>query len=322
MFNIRKLLSSVFINVVVKDKSYEIESFSIKKEKIVKTIQRTFNEDEKQKSLKHIQSLIDSHYFTYVSLLFTSIGQGMIPTTNKNDLHKFGVDDSAISLKLFDNSFLYASKVELNNSNIVIDELHVDLVYSPFVLLNRLIDERAKNGFINNGICLFVLKYSEFITLMIYEKNKFKFGSYFELKINKENEENEEIALEEEIELEHNDDTLEELNFDELDNIKVDDEFVLDENLNQEFEENLQTFSLDMQIFEYINSAIKEFYDNNAYDSNFIDDIIIFEHEKSSKAMHSYIENELLIKPKVYTIDLFKEMLKLSCNDLGVKVVL
>lgn len=320
MFSIRKYLSSVFINVVLKDKAFVIESYSVKKEKIIKTQQRTFNDEEKQKALKYIKDLIDNHYFTYVSLLFTSIGQGMIPTINKNELQRYGVDDSAITLKTFDNSFLYASKVELENSNVIIDNLHVDLIFSPFVILSKLIKDKRADGFVYEGINLFVLKYNEFITLMIYENNKFKFGSYFELKINKENEE-ENIELEEELEIENDDDALEELDFDELDNIKLDDDFNLDENLNTEVnDESLNTFSLDMQIFEYINSAIKEFYDNEVYESDFINNIIMFEHEKSSKAMHSYIESELLLKPIVYKIDVFKEMLKLSCLDLGVKI--
>ncbi|ULO01574.1 hypothetical protein AVANS_0947 [Campylobacter sp. RM5004] len=321
MFSIRKYLSSVFINVVLKDKAFVIESYSVKKEKIIKTQQRTFSDEEKQKALKHIKDLIDNHYFTYVSLLFTSIGQGMIPTINKNELQRYGVDDSAITLKTFDNSFLYASKVELENSNVIIDNLHVDLIFSPFVILSKLIKDKRADGFVYEGINLFVLKYNEFITLMIYENNKFKFGSYFELKINKENEEEENIELEEELEIENDDDALEELDFDELDNIKLDDDFNLDENLNTEVnDESLNTFSLDMQIFEYINSAIKEFYDNEVYESDFINNIIMFEHEKSSKAMHSYIESELLLKPIVYKIDVFKEMLKLSCLDLGVKI--
>ncbi|MBZ7984257.1 MULTISPECIES: hypothetical protein [unclassified Campylobacter] len=321
MFNIRKYLSTIFINLVIKDKSCSIEAYSVKNEKIIKIHQRTFIEEDKNKLLKYIKTLIDNHYFTYVSLLFTSIGQGMVPTINKTDLQKFGVDSSAVSLKIFDNSFLYAAKTELINADIVFDELQVDLIYSPFSILFKLIQDKKSDGFVFDGISLFVLKYGEFITLMIYDGKKFKFGSYFELKINKDNEEDHQtLELEEEIELDSNNDTLEELDFDEFDNVKVDDNFDLGADLNSDLNENLQSFSLDMQIFEYINSAIKEFYNNNIYDSDFINNIIIFEHEKSSKAMHSYIESELLIKPIVYTIDIFKEMLKLSSNDLGAKI--
>lgn len=317
---IRKYLSTVFINLIVKEKQCIVESFSCKKEKINKKTQRIFNEEElENKFEKYINSLISSHYFAYVSLLFTSIGQGIIPTTNKTDLSKFGVDDSAIILKAFKKSYLYASKSELKSSEVVLNKLHTDMIYSPFVILYNLIESKAKDGFNYQGYSLFVLKFEEYIAILVTKNLEIKFGSYFELKDNKENNEDVTFDLEDDLELDSND-TLEELNFDELDNIKVDDDFNIDESLLEENEENLNTFSIDMQVFEYINNAIKEFYDNPAYESDFINNIIIFEHEKSSKAMHSYIENELLIKPNVYSIDVFKEMLKLSKKDLGVDI--
>lgn len=324
MFNIRKYLSTIFINIVIKDKICILESFSFKGEKLIKSYQRTYDiEEENSKIKNHLESLLNSHYFTYVSLFFTSIGQGVLPSNNKADLNKFGIDDSVITLKEFDNCYLYIANSELKDALEVLCGLKVDLIYSPFSILHKVINDKKKSGFtFSDNYIMFVLKYSEFITLMIYKKDKLKFASYFELKINKDNDAgSKELEIDDDIELDSVDDDLEELDFEELDNIKVDDNFNIDEAIEDESEEdNLDNFGLDMMMYDYINNAIKEFYSNPSYESDFITDIIIFEHEKSSKAMHTYIENELFIKPTIYKVDIFKEMLKVSSSDLGVKI--
>lgn len=321
MFNIRKFLSIIFINVMVSDKNCVIKSYSIKNEKLIKTTEQTFEIEQKKGIKNHLEKLIDNHYFSYVSLFFTSIGQGILPSTNKMDLNKFGIDDSAITLKQFDKSFLYAAITELKDADVVLDDLHVDLVYSPFAILYKIIKDRKKDGFIFDGMNLFVLRYGEFICIMIYKNDMPKFGSFFELKTKDANIVGEKTLDIEEDVTDLKDDELDELNFDELEDIKIDENFNLDENLEREEEaDNIETLGLDMMVFDYINNAIAEFYSNNAYDSDFINNIVIFEHDKSSKAMHAYIENELMIKPMVYKVDIFDKMLRMSVEDLGVKV--
>lgn len=237
---LRKYFSTVFINIIEKNNSYHIKSFSLKKEKI-------YNIDEKHLS-KHdnniqnyIKNLINKHYFYYTSYLY-------------NNEQEIIFDKNLISqnckIKQIDNFLLSIPKKELYNINFMYS--NIDLLYSPFAILHKIIfDKNIQNT------NLFVLENNDFITITIAKNNEIIFAKHIKVEAN-----------------------------------------------------SAQT----------INSYIKEFYTNQIYDSDFIQNIFIFEFEKSNIDTYEIFNNIFLIKPNVYKIDLFKQMLSLACDDLGVKV--
>lgn len=73
-------------------------------------------------------------------------------------------------------------------------------------------------------------------------------------------------------------------------------------------------------IDEYLNDFLKEYYTNENYDSNFIENIIIYEFNTQKLNIQNQLKKILLIEPKIIKLDIFEIMLQLISIDLGVKI--
>ena len=80
---------------------------------------------------------------------------------------------------------------------------------------------------------------------------------------------------------------------------------------------SVSIFGRDMSMYGYISLALKEFYTNPLYESDFIEDVVIFDAtERTSATFLHYLQNELLVKTEVYPVDTQKIMTELMIKEL------
>ena len=80
---------------------------------------------------------------------------------------------------------------------------------------------------------------------------------------------------------------------------------------------SVSLFGHDMSMYQHIITAIKEFYTNNNYKSDFIEQIIIFDNEKTSATFLQFLESELLVQTTSYTINSLEIMTSLMIEEIN-----
>lgn len=73
-----------------------------------------------------------------------------------------------------------------------------------------------------------------------------------------------------------------------------------------------------MKAYEYIVSAIDEYYSNSLYDAKFLEKIVFFNNTKMSKTFLSYIESQLLLKIENYDINTIEIMNNLMIKEINI----
>ncbi|MBZ7999466.1 hypothetical protein AVCANL277_01110 [Campylobacter canadensis] len=307
---LRSFLSTTYIIIAIKEASYVVYAYEFKNKKQKRKFFKEFNKDDIKNLKDYLNTLINMNYFAYVSLFFSSIGQGVLSSVSKNNLSKFGIDSSSVYLKNLQDCYLYVAISELQKSNCILDDLQIDLIYSPFVILLKLLKDR--NIFNTNQACLNILRYEAFICVIISKDSKILFGGYFELKnqvidIQNDNIIDDSMMVEDSIDLE--------IDFDQLE--KVDEQLQIQ--LEEDNNSSSDNVKLDLSVLDYVKSAVQEFYTNNAYNGEFITQINLFEQDKISKSLISLMEDDLMIKINSYNINIFEQILYMSIMDLGIK---
>lgn len=307
---LRSFLSTTYIIIVIKETSYVIYAYEFKNRKQKRKFFKEFNKDDIKKLKAYLNTLINMNYFAYVSLFFNSIGQGIVPSINKNNLSKFGIDSSSVYLKNLQECYLYVAISELQKSSCILENLQIDLLYSPFVILIKLLKDRAL--FNAEEASLNILRYEAFVCVIVLKNSKILFGGYFELKNQIIDMQNEDIVEDNVI----TDDNIDlEIDFNQLE--KVDNHLQIQ--LEEQSQANDENVQLDLNVLDYIKSAVKEFYSNSSYSGEFITQINLFEQEKISNSLLSLIEEDLMIKVNACSINIFEQILYMSIIDLGIK---
>ncbi|WP_139452706.1 hypothetical protein [Campylobacter armoricus] len=314
----RKYILQLLVCICYDEKQYIIRCHTWKKSQAIDTFEKSF--EDREKAIEYVKNLTKDFQIYYISIFFTPIAQGIIPSSNFKDLPKFGVDENSVKCVSFNNSLLYASSVSLQSCQEDYESFGgLDLIYSPFSLLYYCMENK---GF-GDKIGLYVYRYHDFVAMLICKNNSILFGSYFN--IASQNYEDDEDFLDEikeeyaALDLDDENNNEEEQNFDLKSLEEMSQELEKIDELEEQEEipmESLENFSSDMKMIEYIISSVKEFYQNPLYENNFLEEIIIFDEESFSHTSLDYLENELFIKPKVELVDTLNLMNELMVKDL------
>lgn len=329
ILSIRKYLTTSYISVAFSDNVYFINTRVIRNNKIVKNTTKEF--DNLNRLLKYINEVIKVSYFYYFGIFFESVGQGAISDMNPETLEKFHINkNDIISLKL-DTFYVYANNQEINKVIALFEEqnIDVDFILSPFAILYKQIS--PLNVFNSNKIVFYILKYTNYVTLMIIKNKKLLYATFFYTRkqnditgisgsgddyiksgvedIIEQKEEDEDLFKESDMVFENieNMDKLENIEDLSLDNI---------EDTIEEEKEDLKTFAVDMDLFDCMKTALNDYYSSDMYDSDFIEDIVLFSDQRISKSVVSLIENDLLIKPHIYDINVLEQMINIMKESL------
>lgn len=330
ILSIRQYLTTAYIALALNDSVYFVHTRIIRNNKIIKNTTKEF--DNLTKLLKYINEVTKVSYFYYFGIFFESVGQGAISDINPETLEKFHINKNDIIPLKLDTFYIYANNQEVNKAVALFEEqnIDVDFILSPFAILYKQI--KPLNVFNSKKIVFYILKYTNYITLMIIKEKKLLYATFFYTRkqnditslggsendyiksgvedIVEQKEDDEDLFKESDMVFENieNMDNLENIENLSLDNIEEDDA--------ETEKEDLKTFVVDMDLFDCIKTALNDYYSSDMYDSDFIEDIVLFSDKRISRSVVSLIENDLLIKPHIYDINILEQMINIMKESL------
>jgi len=316
--SLKKRLTNQFLSIIVYEEQCNIKQKIIKNSKMIH--KEEFNLDIKSqdelggKVINFINDLQSQYDNTYIALFLNTLGQGLIPGCNVDDLQKFNIDKDGVKTICKDGRFLmYATHIDIKWADNLFVKTGLDFIFSPFLVLDYFIKKEMKKDSFNKEIrVLYLLNSKNSLTLMIEQNDKVLYGTFFS-KIKDDN-------------LLHTDYEDEIVNTQELDELDLDniDELGMEDMLNAASQnDNLTTLleddyilsEEDEKIIKYINSSLKEFYSNELYDSDFVCTLKIFDNVGLKEGVVKYIENELLLNCTVDSVNISDALLDLSIKE-------
>jgi hypothetical protein len=295
-----------------------------------------------------IQQYIKESPYYYVSFLDNSSAQGAAPTCLKSKFSLY-FDIDIHKHKCFENKWsFYTPKEDLQAVQKRYRNFGIDYIFSPFILLHNFFKDK-----ISSHIALFVLVEENAICVSVFEHSELLYARYMPM----QNDE-EDMLLKNDIEDEEELEELEDLSFDDnesidLEDIDVDDQIEAledfgeiedlgdiedldaledidqfadhkdieeellesDEELSEDNEEN---FTQDFQRFSLIEKAIGYFYNDDKYESKFIENIYLADTIGVSSDLKKFLEEELFLNVYIRKTDICVELSELTKEELGI----
>ncbi len=311
----KKRLTNQFIAVVIEEKFCKIKQKIIKNGE-VDLIEETFFEIKSKDELSgevvaFLNELQENYKHTYIALFLNTPAQGVIPGCDESKLEEFNIDKNSIKTVCVNNKYLaYASNIDIKWLDKTFSKVGIDFIFSPFLVLDFY--RKDENS---DKPKMYILNTTNTFTLMVIKDNNLLFGSFFNI----EKEENllytdyEDESKEEEFE------ELEELEIDEkLDDEVVDEvlEDIPDDNKEKLVDNSVHFFAKDERYIKYLNAAIKEFYSNELYDSDFIEDVKIYDDNSMSQDIIDYMENQLLLNVSLEKVNIKNAVIELAAKEV------
>ncbi len=342
---LQKYFTNLFISIIEEEDSYKLLCKVVKKGKLQDKFIKNFEIKSKDEKLdkemeEYLISMQEKYSYTYIILLLNSMGQGAIRGVGKEDFEKASVELKSVRTVKFKTWSAYISFIDLNWIQKIYAKVGIDLLYSPFaVLYNLLLGYKLKTQ-----PTLYILNQEESVTISVFKGDTLYFGAFY--KISKddvlgsvdiddwENEEEEsrveglaslddEKNEEDEEELSNLEDLSELDSFDmdtqdeEFSDIKENgDDILSDSQMEDVSIEDIELYGRDLEIYKFLNKALKEYYKNDLYESDFIEQAVIFDAYDMSQEMMDSIENDLLLDLQMHKIDIGEVV----C-DLGIREV-
>ncbi|MGP1450237.1 MAG: hypothetical protein ACTTJS_03805 [Wolinella sp.] len=335
---VKDMFSTFIVGVIVDARSCHVRMVTLKKGVVINDEEKEFKTvlgDVPIEAAKYIRKLRKQHPFTYVSSLSHSIYQGAIDTTDSSEYIKFGIRaDNVKSIKVQDSWSLYITKEGIKEAqNRFAKSQGLDLLFSPFALLyegNKARLDRKKR--------LYALYQHSALTLGILNNSGLYFGGFFLLESEIEESEpssddgselEEESLLVSETQTKMSD-ALNALNselgeigeLEELDDSVVIEDFEEHEaglpmaEEKESEKSSFDDFARTMNVTKFIRDSLGEFYKNEIYESDFIDEIVILDTYGISPSSLAYLRNTLLIDVKVHRFDISAALIDMSRAEI------
>ncbi|NLC27238.1 MAG: hypothetical protein GX780_00495 [Campylobacteraceae bacterium] len=346
----QRYFSNLFVAIIIEDGECRLLAKIIKNKKVQKTYEAAFDNPQQDildpKVVEYIQDKAKMCLDIYVAYFLGSIGQGVLPTAEPEKFKKFFVDIKSVKqIKIANSWSAYASYLEINSTKKFFEEIGLDLLYSPFILLNHCVQKEN----LRTKPTLYMYNHKDSFAIAVYKESKVLFGAFFRTSDNSSdddmekkefsgqdwNEVEEELGVESLILLDEND-SLEDYqsldDLDDLDNLDAmidgssDEEQDFDEGPQISYEEDMdaidseksiELFGRNMLMYKYLKSSIEEFYSNKHYESDFIENIVIFDNYEMSQTVFDILESELFVSIELQKVKTLELMTELGLKDLG-----
>jgi len=314
--SVKKRLTIQLIGICLEEDGCNIQVERFKNSKMTYSNRKSFLIESKEVLSKEIINYLNilqgEHEQTYVVLFLNTLGQGAIPGCDEGIYEKFGVDKNGIKSVCIDNRFtIYASLIDINWADKIFKKVGLDFIFSPFLILNAYIDKNNDT----KEVKLYILNTNNGLTMMVKNGRKLLYASFFN------------VAKEQDLLLEDFENTetqsavnLEEELFDEFDidsDETNDDMQELDDEID--YENNSEYSSLsgkDLRFVKYLDASLKEFYDNDLYDSQFVTKVKIYDDAGMHKDVIKYIENDLLLDTSAENINLLNMVIEVAKEEV------
>lgn len=334
---IRGFLTTLYVSIVIKDNQCYLFSRAIKGDKIINSNEAIFditNGVIDSKLTNYLKKRAKKYHSVYFAAMLNSSKQWALPAVNASEFQKFNIEYNLVDKITIDDWSMVVPDSELANFEESLGGLKPDLIYSPFAILHSLIKESPKDGKI-----LYLLNMDDSNTIMIFDGNKMKFGAYFDTRkesdgfdyydkvFSKEESADLDNIIEEEQDRLSQLDNLGDIgsfeDFDEQNLDKDDFEDIHQEDIdgvNKNLEDSVRDIGKEITLISNIKLAINEYYQNEVYAGDFIEEVVIFDGLSLDNEFLIMAENELMIESKVYKKDIDKllnnMMIKEICNEL------
>lgn len=321
---LRKFFSQLLISVIFDSEKQSVRAVCVKNKTQTKTFEKSF--EEPKKAYEYIASLNENYRLFYTSVLLKD-AQGLLPSANlARDL---GVEVAKNAILPLGNAQIYTDKANIEKVKTAFAPYgEVDLIFSPFALLYRLILQHLR-GSKGGELTLYAFRYDDYLALLICENSKILYGKFCDLKgfVEPKMDEDELKELDEFMENDELGDDFSELGNADLhgadDDLGGEKGDLKGKKGGKSGESNdlastLSGFGSDMDMCAFIFESVKEFYENPLYNARFLEKLIIFEGGKINEAVIDYIEGEIFMRPEIKSFDALKLMYELMRWELEI----
>lgn len=310
----RAFISQLFVSIIVDKDQIYLSAKSYKKKQVQDSFERSFEDVKRMKD--YLQNLTMDYQVFYISLFVTTLGQGLLPIGDPKQVSKYSIDYYAITALPLGKYLIYINTKELEKITDKFNKIvPLSTLYSPFAILDYLV---KKQGSKKNMLCIY--KYSSFLAVAVYKASEARFGAFFHILLDEEEVDDDNF---EEITLPTQDDELPKM--EKLEVKSLDEAVEESPDISTELgmdgidtsEDDLENFTGDMKTCEYVIDAVKEFYENELYESEFLEEIQLFSEAKVSKTALQFLESELFLRPKQELINTMDIMQSIMLSELA-----
>jgi len=319
---IKKRLTNQFVGVLVYENTCIVKIRKVKNGQVLSDEEKEFDLHTKESLTKdivlYLQTLQEEIEQTYISLFLNSHGQGIVPECSKSAYEKFHIEYNNVKEICVDHKYsVYASNIDIKWAEKLFTGIGLDFIFSPFLMLDNL---RKKESRKQDGIVLYLLAGNNSITIMIFEKSKLLYGTFINIAkeedlltsdFSDDTEEDDDELLDEidlDLELEESDEIseiLEEVNDDMKTSIQEEDDSI-----------KLKLFGQDLRLVKYFDASLREFYENDLYQSDFVTHVKIYDGAQLNQDIVSYLKEQLLVDIDVRTINIADELIALTIQEV------
>ncbi len=328
---IKKRMTNQFIAVIVYEESCAIKVKRVKKTQTLLEETKEFELHSKERLSKdvitYIQTLQEDVEQTYIVLFLNSYGQGVVPSCLKSDYKKYHIDYNNVKEICIDKKYsIYASLIDIKWAEKLFIDTGLDFIFSPFLILDSLIKRETSQD--KENVTLYMMNCVNSITVMIFKGGRLLYGAFINiakeedlLSSDFESEDTDGDSLEDEmleeidldLEMEENTEIL-----DILDDVQSDEKQFQSTHKDENEEVVSRLFGQDLRLVKYFDASLREFYENELYDSDFITAVKIYDSCDLSKEVIEYLKEQLLIDIKRDSIDIHDQLLKLAMQETDI----
>lgn len=325
-----------FVNIVISPSKTTVYIEMLNKKDIVNSSEEVFETKHFSIEMReYILSFTKETPFFYISILDNSTSQGVIPTCAKNKVGYF-YDVSASEHKCYNDKWTYyTSKSDIYAIEKIYEKIGTDFIFSPFVVLANFFKDK-----INSHLAMFILIEEGAISLSIFNNSQLLYGNYLDIEVDLETSDElimDEIEDDMDIDLDESSIDLDDIDsIDELDDFgdiadldAIDDidEFSETKDVQAELEEREDEveFSEDVSVglnedykrFVLIQSSVNDFYKDEKYSSEFIENTYIADTVGLSSDLKKLLEEEMFLNVYVRHIDLMREVCEVAKMEVS-----
>ncbi len=317
---IQKKFQNLFIAVILNETECVISCKVVKNGAIKKVFSKTFDDLEPSETLdkeieNYLKALQEEYPFVYIAFLLNTLGQGAFEGIESEDFkkHHVGIHD-VLSITMKNQWSVYASLIEIQWAKNLFTTTGLDLLYSPFILLNDCVKSHKQK---NKPTC-YLLNYQNFFVLAIFEAEAFHVGTFFN--IPKEDSLHDSLHMMDRWENEMKEEGISELS--QLDIIELSNTSSDETNPEQTDDVmdtkdlNLELYGRDILVYQYLKDFLETYYLNPDYHSEFVEEIVIFDgYEISTELLHQ-IEGDLMMDVEVHQVDVGSNLCDLAIKEV------
>ncbi len=332
---IQKKFSNVFMAIIPEKNEYIIKYKILKNGKILDNDIKKFTKGESGELSSEMKKFImffqNEYKFVYIAFLLDSLGQNCFSSCDLEKIKNNNIILDNIIYICIDNKWIiYTSKADIKTIRDIFNETGIDFIYSPYLILYKNIKDKKYN----RKDILHMIYMEDSLSILIKDKDEVIFNAFFKIPYKEFTFDDEgDLKPEEDIDKDIqgiNLDTIESEDeeyegFVDIVKLEEDDDLENDKDILESAKKDLEFSSLndlelygrDTIIFKFLKSAIEEYYNNDKYNSEFLENIVIYNDSNISNDIITMIENDLFLDVEIKSIDVKESMINISIEEVG-----